>query len=106
MSIRDIDVVIAAVLMAIATVLSRIADPAVSITVLALLVGLAVTLLGEDRLEALWRAYSAEPEAAPRKTVPVIPANPLRPDARAPRKVPLAPARVVTRDDRSYVRVG
>jgi len=107
MSIRDIDIAIAAVLMAVATVLSRITDAAVAISVLGLLVALAIALLGEDRLEALWREYCREPEPAPprkRKTVPELPARLPKP-TRIPRKVGLARARVVTRDDRSYIRV-
>jgi hypothetical protein len=107
MTIRDIDIVIAAILMAVATVLSRITDAAVALTVLALLVSLAVIVLGEDRLEALWREYCREPDVAPRprKTVPELPARRAKVNTRAPRKMGLAPARVVQRDDRSFIRV-
>lgn len=105
MSMRDIDLAIAAVLMAVATILSRITDAAMAITVLALLMALAVTLLGEDRLEALWRAYAADPSPRPRKTISELPSRPLKPHGRLPRSVQIAKARVVTRDDRSYIRV-
>jgi hypothetical protein len=108
MSIRDIDIVIAAILMAVATVLSRITDAAVAMTVLALLVAVAVIVLGEDRLEGLWREYCREPDVAPprpRKTVPELPARRAKMNTRAPRKMGLAPARVVQRDDRSFIRV-
>lgn len=105
MTLRDIDLAIAAILMAVATILSRITDAAVAMTVLALLMALAVTLLGEDRLSDLWRAYCAEPPPRKRRTVPELPTRPLKPDARVPRHVGLAKARVVAPDDRSYVRV-
>jgi hypothetical protein len=97
MSLRDLDLLVGAIVMAVATVLARLADPALAIIVLSLVVSSVIAWLGEDRLEALWRAYSAPLPAkvpAPRIEKPIKmyrrPVGPVRAE-------PLARARLLTR---------
>lgn len=97
MSLRDLDLAVGAILMALATLLARVADPAIAIIVLSLIVTSFITWLGEDRIEALWRAYTAPAPVkipAPRVERPIKmyrrPLGPIRAE-------PLARARLLTR---------
>lgn len=99
MSLRDIDLVLGALMMLAATLLSRLAEPALAIILLSLAVSSGIVWLGEDRIEALWRAYTAPPPlpavAPPRRPAERItmyrrPTGPVR-------FAPLAQARLLTR---------
>lgn len=104
MSLRDLDLVIGTVLVLVATLLSRITDPAVAIVVLSLLVMTTLVWLGEDRLADLWRAYMAPPPPRPpRKVARILERLPApAPDVDRP---VLARARVITRAEREQLRV-
>jgi hypothetical protein len=98
MSARDLDLALGAILMVFATLLARSSDPALAMIVLALSLSTLVLWLGEDRIEALWRAYTAPPPPprvrAPRPERPIKmyrrPIGPVRAE-------PLARARLLTR---------
>ena len=64
MSLRDLDLFVGAIVMTLATLLARLTDTALAITFLSLIVSGVITWLGEDRIEALWRAYTAPPPPA------------------------------------------
>ncbi len=61
MSLRDIDLVLGALMVLAATLLSGLGDPAIAIIILSLSISTFIVWLGEDRIEALWRAYTAPP---------------------------------------------
>ena len=90
MTARDLDLVIGGVAIAFAGVLARLTQPAVAIMILAVAFAAFVGWLGEERIEALWRAYCAEPPARRR-----VVAGP-RPPPPRPRRVSLPRARVVS----------
>jgi hypothetical protein len=93
---RDLDLVIGGMLIAVATLLAQLPDPALAIALLGLLIPVALLALGEDALEAMWRAYCREPDAP--KPTRAAPSDPKR-ERRSPRPsgrcTKLAPARVV-----------
>jgi hypothetical protein len=95
MSARDLDLVIGAAAIAFAGVLARLADPATALVVLAITLCGAIIWLGDERLEALWQAYCAEP---PPRRVPRMPPPPPRPrSSRRPLVQPTLPrAHIVT----------
>lgn len=83
MTARDLDLVLGGVAIAVAGVLARLAEPAVAISILAVLLAAFIGWLGDERIEALWRAYCAEPAPRARR----------RPTERSPGR-PLPPPRV------------
>jgi len=105
MSLRDLDLVIGTVLVLVATLLSRVADPALAIVVLSLLVMTALVWLGEDRIADLWRAYMAPPPPRPPRKVASILERLPAPAPESTRPTELARARVITRAERDQLRV-
>lgn len=104
MTVRDIDLVIGTVLVLVATLLSRVVEPAVAIVLLSLFIMVGVMALGEDRLADLWRAYMAPaPPRPPRKVANLLERLPA-PAPESQRPV-LARARVITRSEREQLRV-
>lgn len=102
---RDLDLVVGGLLIAIATGLAQLHDPALAIAVLSLIVAVALMAIGDDGLEHLWRAYCREPARAPepkRRELAPVRATRAVPVRGAPRCTTLAPARVVTRGVRAY----
>lgn len=104
MNLRDLDLVVAGALIAVATVVSRMAEPATAIVVLAVFTSLAILAIGEERLELLWREYSRERAAVSemRSSRPQLPRRRHPPQrtstwpVRSTAKLP--PARVVVRE--------
>jgi hypothetical protein len=105
MSLRDLDLVIGTILVLVATLLSRLADPAVAIVILSLLVMTTVLALGEDRIADLWRAYTAAPPPRPPRKVASLLERLPAPAPASMRPTELARARVITRSERDQLRV-
>ena len=61
MSARDLDLVVGSIAIGMAGVLAKLAAPDTAIVVLALAFSAFIVWLGDERIEALWRAYCAEP---------------------------------------------
>jgi len=97
MNARDLDLAVGGGAIALAGLLARAPEPAVAITVLAISLAALVIWLGEERIEALWRAYCHEPAPRRVKRAEPQPIGRYVPPARAPRVRPELPrARVVT----------
>ncbi len=92
---RDLDLVLGAILMAAATLLAQLHDPALAIVLLSLSLAGAVAWLGEARFEALWHEYRREPDVLPVRTPPAERTKMYSRPAGYVRPAPLACARLI-----------